>query len=324
MNKIHFALIGLGAMGSRWASVIAEHASLDAVIGTSIEGSATLDDVWKDDNIEALLIAVPHKYLSPITRAAFRAGKHVFCEKPGAISSGQLKRNARRAEKNKLVYKIGYNYRYHDGFIKARKLFQEGAIGDLIFIRARHGFGGREGYSKEWRINQEIGGGGHLHDQGVHLIDMAKSFMGEIKKVKGIRADNFWKAGTEDNGFVLLQDENGATASIHSSLTQWRPMHNFEIYGTKGYLSIEGLGQRYGGDDEGNERLIFCKRREDFGRNIKSMELIECDPVADHSLAHELKEFISAIEKGTPISPTAMEASKTLQIVEEVYRTNKL
>jgi len=311
---IHIALIGLGGMGSRWAGVISGNTSLDAVVDSGIKGTPSFKDVLDDDYINAVIIAVPHNSLYWMTRDALKAGKHVLCEKPGTINSKELKKNMRLAKRKNLVYKIGYNYRFHDAFIKAREFFNDGVIGDLVFIRARHGFGGRIGYEREWRINEKIGGGGHLHDQGVHMIDMAKSFMGKIKDVRGFRSDNYWKSGTEDNAFVLLKDQNGVMASIHSSLTQWKRMHSFEIYGTKGYLSIEGLGKRYGD----GERLIIGNRTGDAEREI------ECDSVADHSLTKELNEFVSAILFNTPVSPTPTECCETLRIVEKIYRKSKI
>jgi predicted dehydrogenase len=313
----HFALIGLGGMGSRWAGVISKVASLDAIVDPSIKGLPSFNDVLNDKYIDAVLIVTPHKYLAPLTAAALASGKHVLCEKPGAIFASQIKKNIELAKKKGLVYRVGYNYRFHDGFIKARKLFKKGVIGKLLFIRARHGFGGRAGYEKEWRINKKIGGGGHLHDQGTHLIDMAKSFIGEVNGIRGFMADTFWKAGTEDNAFVLLKGKSGVIASIHSSLTQWKRMHTFEIYGTKGYLIVEGLGMRYGEP----EKLIQGIRTKN--PDIVNEKIIKCNPVADNSLALELKDFISTIKRGKPF-PSSADAFETLKIVEEVYRTNKI
>jgi predicted dehydrogenase len=312
-----FALIGLGGMGSRWAGVISKVASLDAVVDSKIKGSPTLNDVLSDPYIDAVLIAVPHKYLSPLTKMALKAGKHVLCEKPGAIYSKQIEENMRIADRKGLTYMIGYNCRFHDGFRKARKLFDKGTIGKLICVRARFGFGGRKGYGKEWRINKNLGGGGHLHDQGVHMIDMAKSYIGEIKSVKGLRADSYWKSGTEDNGFVLLKGKNGI-ASIHSSLTQWDRLHEFEIYGTKGYLKIKGLGMRYGEP----EYLVLGLRTKDPDK-VKE-RVIKCNPIADKSLELELKEFISAIKEGRMTNPSPIDAYETLKVVEEVYKQSKI
>jgi len=313
MKKLHFALIGMGKHGSRWAGVVSKIASLDAVVDPNIEGSATLEDVLSDPYIDAVLIAVPHKYHAEITKKALLAGKHVLCEKPGAIYSSEMRENFKIAKKKHLKYMIGYNYRFHDGFIKARKLYEKGVIGKLLFIRARHGFGGRKGYEKEWRIDEKISGGGHLHDQGTHMINMAISFIGELKDSTGMRADNYWKSGTEDNGFVLLKGENNVIASIHSSLTQWDRLHEFEIYGTKGYLKIQGLGMRYGEP----ERLILGKRTRD--PDIVKEKVIKCDPIADHSLELELKEFISCIHNKKTSKPLLRDAFATLRVIEMVY-----
>lgn len=285
-----FHLIGKGKQGTRWAGVL----------GKSLV----------DTDFDSVLIATPHKFHASLTEQALKSGKHVLCEKPGAIHSREIKKNIELAKKKGLTYMIGYNYQFHDGFIKARKLFDKGEIGDLLFIRATHGFGGRKGYEKEWRINKEMSGGGHLHDQGVHMIDMARSFMEKINKVQGMRADTYWGAGTEDNAFVLLKSGK-VIASIHSSVTQWKRKHTFEIYGTKGYLIVEGLGMRYGEP----EKLIVGKRTKD--PDVVKEKVIKCDPIADHSLERELKDFISG-------HSNAQEAYETLKIVEEVYRKDRI
>jgi len=333
-GKIHFALIGAGKMGTRWAFVISKCAEtcLDVIINPKLENAENLaaqipgciattdiEDIFRNKDIDAVLIATPHKNLSPITSSALKSGKHVLCEKPGAIKSGQIKKNIALARKRGLTYMVGYNHRFHDGFIKARRLYKKGAIGKIIFIRARYGFGGRLGYNKEWRLNKAISGGGHLIDQGVHMIDLAMSFIGKVKETRGLLGDTFWKPGVEDNAFVLLKGKNQTIASIHVSLTQWKSLHNFEIYGTQGYLSIEGLGMKYGN----GEKLVVGKRSRDFIGKVKE-KIIVCNPVADDSLALELVEFVSAIKQKRQPIPSGAEAYETLKIVEKIYANNKL
>ncbi len=323
MKKLNFALIGKGGMGSRWFKVIDSFGLLSAVVDPKLEGQLSFDDVLKDELIKAVLIATPHGNLAQMTKKALNAGKHVLCEKPGALKSKEIKANIALAKKKKLIYMVGFNHRFHDAFINARALYKLGKIGDIVFIRARYGFGGRKDYDKEWRLDKSKGGSGELMDQGVHMIDLALSFMGELKSVKGFVSNTFWKKGNknigEDNGFVLLKDKNDVIASIHVSLTQWKRMHNFEIYGTKGYLSIEGLGQRYGGNSKGNEQLILCERNYDFGEDIKE-QIINCNPVADTSLMIMLEEFLSAVKENRQPVPSGIEAYKTLKVVEEVYK----
>ncbi len=329
-SKLRIAHIGAGRMGKRWAHVLTENskASLVAIVdhgsgeaeklAAQISGcraTDNLESVIKDPTIDAVVISTPHRLLSQISEAALKNGKHVLCEKPGAITSEKIKKNITLAHQKKLVYMIGYNHRFHDGFLKARKEYDKGTIGEIVFIRAQYGFGGRAGYGSEWRLSPKQSGGGHLIDQGVHMIDLALSFIGIPKKVEGLRSDTFWKKGSEDNAFVLLQGKQKATASIHTSLTQWKPLHSFEIYGTHGYLHVQGLGKKYGG----SEKLVIGKRSPDFSGEVKE-KVIDCNSVADDSLVLELTEFISAIKEERLPSPSPREAYETLKVVERIYK----
>ena len=86
-------------------------------------------------------------------------------------------------------------------FEVAKALVDQGAIGELMFIRARYGHGGRLGYDKEWRANPLLSGGGELIDQGVHLIDLARWFLGDFTDVQGHAGTYYWNMPVDDNGF---------------------------------------------------------------------------------------------------------------------------
>ena len=81
--------------------------------------------------------------------------------------------------------RVGFNHRYHRAFQKAWQLVDGQTIGELMYIRSRYGHGGRLGYEKEWRAVPEISGGGELIDQGVHLIDLARWFLGDLNEISG-------------------------------------------------------------------------------------------------------------------------------------------
>ncbi len=331
-TPLRFAHIGAGRMAKRWIQVIQKNknASLVAIVdagsGKAAElaatipgckGTSDITEVLTDTSIDAIIVSTSHQYLSEVTNKALVAGKHVLCEKPGAIQAKDLQKTIELANKGKRTYMVGYNHRFHDGFLKARELFDKGSIGELIFIRASYGFGGRKGYDTEWRLNPEKSGGGHLIDQGVHMIDLCLSYIGEPTEIKGMMSDLFWKKGAEDNAFVLLKGEKNTIASIHTSLTQWDPMHRFEIYGTLGYLVIHGLGKKYGG----GEKLLVGTRLDDYSGATEVV--IECDRDADQSLTHELDEFISAISEAREVSPSPLAALKTLSVVETLYKNSQ-
>src|ERR1019366_3344733 len=131
--------------------------------------------------------------------------------------------------------------------LKAREILDSGVGGPVMFVRARYGHGGRVGYEKEWRADPAISGGGELIDQGVHLIDLARWYLGEeFTRVHGEVATLFWKMAVDDNAFMTLGTASGQIAQLHASCTEWKNLFSFEIYARSAKLHIEGLGGSYG------------------------------------------------------------------------------
>src|SRR6185295_2401631 len=149
---------------------------------------------------------------------------------------------------------VGFNHRFHPALQKAREIVDTGALGPLMFIRGRYGHGGRTGYDREWRADPAISGGGELIDQGVHLIDLARWFLGEFPVVEGHAGTYFWDMAVDDNAFLSLRTKANQTAWLQASCTEWKNMFSFEIYGRDGKLQVDGLGGSYG-----VERLSYYK-----------------------------------------------------------------
>jgi predicted dehydrogenase len=84
-------------------------------------------------------------------------------------------------------------------------------------------------------------------EQGIHVVDLFRWFVGDVARVTGFTSSTRWPiAPLEDNGFALLETTSGAICSVHSSLTQWTNLFEFEVYGEHGSITIEGLGASYG------------------------------------------------------------------------------
>ena len=330
-GKMRIALVGAGGMGLRWAGVISR--SPDAELAAVFDADANrakdaarayggrpvhdLKEILRDPAIDAGVVVLPHKFLASASEQLLQNGKHVLSEKPGARTPGEIMGPLKTAESRDLRFMVGFNHRFHQSHQKAKELAEQGAIGEILFLRARYGFGGRPGYEKEWRHDKDMSGGGELIDQGVHLIDLARYFLGDIAEAKGFVQDAFWKSGVEDNAFLLLKDARGRVASLHASWSQWKPKYALEIFGDKGYILIEGLGKKYGG----TERVIIGKRADDF--SAAGEETVECDTDADKSLAAELQEFISAIREKRQSVPHARDALAALSIVQDIYAAEK-
>lgn len=331
-TTIACAVIGAGGMGARWAHALAKcdqvtiRTICDRDEAKAKEVAATItncttatewNEIAQDASIDAVIVALPHNLLFEASLAFLQSHKHVLCEKPGALHSEQIARLTALAKEKDLRYMVCYNHRFHDAFLRMQKMFAQGIVGKPLFIRSKYGFGGRPGYDKEWRLNPDISGGGELIDQGVHMIDLAQVFLGHCTSVSGVTSHFFWDSQGEDNAFVLLKNTGGNVASIHVSLTNWKPEHCFELYGTKGYLVVEGLGKKYGGKE-----VLKVGIRDDTSWSVLNEEVFECDNNAEMSLVRALEHFVGSIVANENLVSDGDNAESVLKIIEEIYAQN--
>lgn len=258
------------------------------------------------ENCDIVIVSTPHSYLAENTLAAVRAGRHVLIEKPGACRPEELDPIAAAASRRCKV-RVGYNHRFHPALCKARRLWLEGAVGEPRFVRGRYGHGGRIGYEKEWRFDRNLSGGGQVIDQGAHLIDLARWFLGEFASVAGRLESYFWQAPVEDNAFMLLATAENRVAQLHAGWTEWKNLFSFEIFGTGGKLEITGLGGSYG-----VERLTFYRMLPQMGPpETTSWEW----PMGDNSFAEEFAALVDDIHLDRDPEPGLADARAVLEVI---------
>jgi predicted dehydrogenase len=322
---MNYAIIGCGLIGKKRLAALPEGSKLAVACDTNLERAKALVELAKtgravtdfneavsDPQVEAVIVATINSTLAEISAAAIRAGKHVLVEKPAGISVAQIDSLIALEKERGVCVRVGFNHRYHPAFQKAREIFESGVMGELMFIRARYGHGGRIGYDKEWRADPKLAGGGELMDQGVHLIDLAGWFLGEFKKVDGHVATYFWDMPVDDNAFLDLRTAKGQTAWLHVSCTEWKNLFSFEIYGRHTKLHIDGLGGSYG-----VEKLFHYQMKPEMG--IPDTKVYEF-PGPDESWRREMTEFENDIKlERTPDAGLA-EVRATLQIIEAIYQ----
>ncbi|MEO8371204.1 MAG: Gfo/Idh/MocA family oxidoreductase [Candidatus Solibacter sp.] len=282
-------------------------------LAASFGAEASTD--WREavtrDDIDVVFVATVHDQLARVAAAAVSAGKHVLIEKPGACRASELDAVAEAARRTGALVRIGFNHRYHRAFRKAREIFESGALGDMMFIRGRYGHGGRLGYDREWRADPARSGGGELIDQGAHLIDLARWFLGDFPNVRGSAPTYFWDMPVEDNGFLLLETAHRQVAFLHASWTEWKNLFSFEISGRVGKLEISGLGGSYG-----TERLTWYKMSAEMG----PPETLAWEyPMADDSWQAENAAFFEDIRLGRQPDPGIADAQAMLRVIEAVY-----
>lgn len=269
-----------------------------------------------DKDVDVVLVLTYPDSHAEISIGALYAGKDVLCEKPLARTIDEAKDIVRTAKKTKRILKCGFNHRHHPGVAEAYRLFKQGVIGKPVFGRSRYGIAGRVGLEKEWRSDPKIVSGGQLMEQGIHLVDLFRWFLGEIDRVTGFTYAGHWPIEPlEDNGFALLQNHNGVVASIHSSLTQWTNLFEFEIYGEKGSLSVSGLNGSYG-----TEKLTVSVHEANKPFTHKEIEYRGNDV----SWKNEWDEFARSISKRESPPGDAVDGLRAMEIVSAVYKASEM
>lgn len=323
MSTPRVGIIGCGLIGRKRASALAGAqltacADPDAARAQKLAndfGCTACPDtqtLLKRDDVDIVVVATPNNALAECSIQALESGRHVLVEKPAARNTAELEQVLETARRTGGLVRVGFNHRYHPSFIRARELFREGALGPMMFIRAAYGHGGRIGYEKEWRMQPEISGGGELIDQGVHLIDLSRCFLGDFTEVTGRAETLFWKAPADDNAFMLLRTENHQTAFLHVSCTEWKNSFSFEIYGRSAKLHITGLGGSYG-----IEKLAFYRMLPEMGPPETTIWEY---PRGDASWNIEFAEFLEDIRLQRTPDAGLTDALAALRVVESIYQ----
>jgi len=321
------AIVGCGSIGRKRALALENDDKLVACCDINFEIASAfaidfkcknfnnVSDLLADCDCDVVFVSIINKNIKDVVETAIKNGKHVLSEKPLGRNVIEATSMVENAAMHDIILKTGFNHRFHPAIWKAKTLFDDGKIGKLMFIRGRYGHGGRPGMEREWRASKDLCGGGELLDQGVHLIDLSRWFSGDIKTAFGKTKTKFWNMEVEDNAFILLESEEGVDIQLQVSWTNWKNIFSYEIFGTDGYLKIEGLGGSYGA-----ETLEFGKRNKEGG--IPNIELFEYSS-EDISWLKEWQEFKSAIkEKRDPIG-SGFDGLRANEIIESIYESSK-
>lgn len=344
-------LVGAGQVGAKRAAVVSEDPMATLVMVADVReerarevatrwgalGCRVTTD-WEEvvavPDLDMVIVSPVNKFLAPISIAALKRGKHVLCEKPMGRNLVEAQQMAEVAQSAGRLLKVGFNHRYYPAISKAHELCAQGEIGPLFFVRCVYGHGGRPGYEKEWRGDPDLAGGGELLDQGVHVVDLCRWFLGDFAEVYGATATYFWDLGyllpmenhqpfpirnpkskirnqLEDNAFVLLRTASGQVAFWHTSWTQWKNCFLFEVYGRDGYVRIDGRGGSYG-----PQRLTLGKRRPESGPpEEKVWEFPEDDP----SWKAEWADFTAAIREGRRPMGNQEDGLQAMRLIDAIY-----
>jgi len=194
---------------------------------------------------------------------------------------------------------------------KAREIALSGTIGKVISFNGRIGNDG-ERVKRTWFWDKELSGGGTLIDNGCHLLDLARWFLGDFVQGIGMVSNVYWKdCPVEDTATGVFVTKDGAMATINSSWRQLSGYFHFEVNGTDGYITVDGRFDTHGGDN------VYWQSTKGSGE-INSVNFGHVKP---DSYVRELEEFFDDIERGRTPNPSHLDGWKVMKMIEAIYQS---
>ena len=331
MKKIKIGIAGYGVVGKKRRAFIEKNKKMEIVAVSDIlfKTDGTFPDgilFYKDYrklfklDIDAIFICLPNKYASEATILSLKNNLHTFCEKPPGKNVKEIK-NIIKIEKKypHLKLKYGFNHRYHDSFIEAKKIINSKKYGDIINIRAVYGKSAIIPFKGGWRSKRSQAGGGILLDQGIHILDMILHFVDEILEIKSFVSNSYWNHDVEDNVYALLKDKNNKTVMLHSTATEWQ--HKFRLEITLESCLIEMSGILSGSKSYGDEKLTLIKKLKQNKNNPNASKIKKYK--VDYSWQREIDEFAEIILKNKIIeNGNSADALNVMNIIERIYKSD--
>jgi predicted dehydrogenase len=251
------AIIGYGGMGGWHAERLAEYknyaktSNIEALElsgiydtdekqkirakGKNIKVFSSPEEIWGDEEIEAVLLAVPNDLHKEYTLAAAKAGKHIICEKPIALSSKEAQEMYEATEKAGVIFSVHQNRRWDEDFLTVKKIIKSKQIGEVYLIESR--VMGANGIPGNWR-KKKAQGGGMMLDWGVHLIDQALQMI--ESEVESLYCEYSYIYGeeVEDGCALTLNFSNGVKYRIVIATDCFRNLPRWQVYGTEGTATV--------------------------------------------------------------------------------------
>jgi predicted dehydrogenase len=274
-------------------------------------------DIARDGDLDAVVLSTPPALREAIAIACIKAGKHLLCEKPLAATLRECRHIVEAAEDVGVCLATGFTLRHTPAARLAWRLVKEGAIGELDHMRAFHGHRGGRDFGPAWITDHAMTGGGTLMDNGIHMIDLARWFLGDVDKVAGFASNHIWKkARSEDNGFLLLRSQEGRIAALQSSWTEWRGYgYRVELYGSRGAIRFSypplWLTHWQGKPGQRMTRKDYPFLRYQIMERLRGWQwsLVE-------TLVADFRDWFSAIRSGNPAPSSGHDGLEAVRIAQ--------
>lgn len=270
-------------------------------------------DRFKDNkSIDAVYVALPNSMHAEYTIRSAKAGKHVLCEKPMAISVKECEDMIAACKAARVKLMVAYRLHYEPTTLRAIKLIQDGALGKVQTITSANGFNIKRG---EWRATKAMGGGGPLMDVGVYELNAARYLTGEepvsfTASVSTVDHDGRFDTVEESTAWTM-KFPSGALASCNTTYGAAMPGF-YRVYGSKGWLEVNVFSY---------ENLHLRASYKGDGPDAQTINLDELNKERDPmQFTREADHFTECIlTNQTPKTP-GEEGLRDMQYMKAIYR----
>lgn len=217
----------------------------------------SFEDIIADPNIDAVVLVTPNSVHAAQTIAAAEKGKHVFCEKPFALTGADAQAAAAACKKAGVTMAVGYNRRFHPEIVKLREMINSGELGTILHCEATMTFpNGLFLKPGAWRASKDETPCGGLTPMGVHAIDGFIDLCGEIDEVYAQSFRRVVEVDSDDTTSILFRMKKGMSGYL-ATMTATGGGFNFQIYGSKGFVKLEGMTHVAGAPSEERRFQLF-------------------------------------------------------------------
>ena len=221
----------------------------------------TYEALLADTSVDAVVLATPHSMHSAQVVAAAKAGKHVFCEKPFALTKADAEAAVDATATAGVTLGLGYNRRFHPEMTKLRQQIHAGDLGTVLHFEATMTFPNALFLKPEaWRADRDETPCGGLTPMGVHALDGMIDLGGEIDQVYCQSFHRVVPVDSDDTTSMLFRMKNGASGYL-GTITATGPGFSFQVFGSKGSVRLEGMTHVAGASSEERRTRLFstCK-----------------------------------------------------------------
>lgn len=312
-------------------------------------------EVVNSPEIDIVDINTPNDSHAEIAIAAAKAGKHVLCEKPLALNVKQCEAMVTAAKKAGVVNMVCHNYRRIPAIAQAKKMIEEGAIGQIYHYYARYAQDWivNPDFPLVWRLQKGISGSGTHGDINAHIIDLGRYLVGEFQEVSGLMhtfikerpltdtsgkgqglgaksAKRMGKVTVDDTAMFLGRFKNGAIANLEATrFALGRKNHiEIEINGSKGslFFDFEDMNRlKFFDNTNPNDRLGFRDILVTQGGGVHPYVGNWWPPGHiigyEHTFVHTIADFVNASVNGKSVQPTFEDGLMNQRVLEAVEKS---